>query len=214
MSRFITSTNPQGTPGWLQDRAGKATGSRAADILATIKSGEAAARRNYRMDLVIERLTGNATPSGFVSADMQWGLDQEPFSRMAYEEKTGRVVSESGFVYLPDVMAGCSVDGFIEDDGRMGIWEAKCPKSATHIAYRLDGKVPSDYMPQILHNMWVTGAEFADFVSFDPRFPEPLQLFIVRYERNEAEMKDYESKLFQFLREVDQQTQQLMEMAA
>lgn len=214
MSRYIVSPHAQGTEGWLQDRAGRATGSRASDILATIKSGEAAARRDYRLELVVERMTGAPAPQGYVSAEMQWGTEKEPFARMAYEAQTGRLVSESGFAYLPNIMAGCSVDGFIEDSGRIGIWEAKCPKSYTHISYRMGGKVPTAHEPQILHNLWVTGAEFADFVSFDPRFPEPLQLFVVRYERDEKAILDYEAKLFQFLLEVDQQYNQLMELAA
>lgn len=214
MSRYIVSPHAQGTDGWLQDRAGRATGSRASDILATIKSGEAAARRDYRLELVVERMTGAPAPQGYVSAEMQWGTEKEPFARMAYEAQTGRLVSESGFAYLPNIMAGCSVDGFIEDSGRIGIWEAKCPKSYTHISYRMGGKVPPAHEPQILHNLWVTGAEFADFVSFDPRFPEPLQLFVVRYERDEKAILDYEAKLFQFLLEVDQQYNQLMELAA
>jgi|SRR6185503_3476207 len=214
MSRFIVSPHAQGTQEWLQDRAGKATGSRAADILATIKSGEAAARRDYRLELAIERMTGSPAPQGFISAEMAWGTEQEPFARMAYEEQTGRIVSESGFVYLPDVMAGCSVDGFIDESGSLGIWEAKCPKSFTHISYLRANKLPSAHEPQVLHNMWVTGADFCDFVSFDPRLSGKLQLFTIRVERNEAAMKEYEEKLLTFLAEVDEEHKQLMRMAA
>src|SRR4051812_1739308 len=105
---LIVSEHPQGTDLWLQARAGRATGSRAKDILAKIKSGEAAARRNYRTQLVIERLTGSPAEGGFVSKEMQWGTDNEPFARMAYECKTGRLVTEMGFIYLPSMMAGCS----------------------------------------------------------------------------------------------------------
>jgi hypothetical protein len=211
---LIISANPQGSPEWLADRAGRATGSRAKDILAKIKTGEAAARRNYRTQLVIERLTGKPEAGGFVNAAMQWGIDNEPFARMTYECKTGNLVTEMGFIYLPDVMAGCSLDGLLEEGGRTGIWETKCPLSATHIEYLTGGKVPTEYKPQVLHNLYVTGADFADFVSFDPRMPEKLQLFIVRYERDEAEMKEYEAELVKFLGEVDTLHRELSELAA
>jgi predicted phage-related endonuclease len=211
---LIVSEHPQGTDLWLQARAGRATGSRAKDILAKIKSGEAAARRNYRTQLVIERLTGSPAEGGFVSKEMQWGTDNEPFARMAYECKTGRLVTEMGFIYLPSMMAGCSVDGMVEDEGMTGIWEAKCPLSATHVEYLTAGKLPADYKPQILHNMYVTGAQFADFVSFDPRMPEKLKLFIVRYNRVEDEITEYEAGLTQFLSEVDDLQKKLSELAA
>ena len=211
---LVICEHPQGTDGWLADRAGRATGSRAKDILAKIKTGEAAARRNYRTQLVTERLTGSPAESGFVSKEMQWGTDQEPFARMAYESKTGNLVTEMGFIYLPDMMAGCSLDGLIESDGKTGIFEAKCPTSATHIEYLTAGKLPSEYKPQILHNVLVTGADFADFASFDPRMPEKLQLFVIRWERNEDEIKEYESELKAFLAEVDSLHKKLSELAA
>lgn len=209
--RYILSEHPQGTPEWKACRAGKATGSRAADILAKIKSGEAAARRNYRVQLVTERLTGAPADDGFVSNDMKWGTEQEPFARMAYELHAGEVVTEAGFTYLPDIQAGCSVDGFIEGGG---ILECKCPKSATHISYIQGEKVPSEYEPQILHNLWVTGATFADFVSYDPRMPENLQLFVARYQRDEEKIKAYETELFAFLAEVEALEQDLRKRAA
>jgi hypothetical protein len=211
---FIVSPHPQGTDEWLAARAGRATGSRARDILAKIKSGEAASRKNYRTQLVIERLTGRPAESGFISKEMQWGTEQEPFARMAYESETGRLVSEMGFIYLPDAMTGCSVDGLVEDDGKTGVWEAKCPSSATHIEYLTSGRLPPEYKPQIMHNMLVTGADFADFVSYDPRMPEKLQLFIVRWERNEDEIKEYEAELNAFLKEVDTLHSELARQAA
>ncbi|PYE13392.1 YqaJ-like recombinase protein [Paraburkholderia silvatlantica] len=211
---LIICSHEQGTPEWLADRAGRATGSRAKDILAKIKSGEAAARRNYRTQLVTERLTGKPQESGFVSKEMQWGTEQEPFARMAYESETGNLVSEFGFIYMPDLMAGCSVDGIIEENGRVGVFEAKCPVSATHVEYLTAGKLPAEYKPQILHNVYVTGADFADFVSFDPRMPGKLQLFKVRWERDDEEIAEYAVELKLFLSEVDVLHKRLSELAA
>jgi predicted phage-related endonuclease len=211
---LIFSEHAQGTPEWKVDRAGRATGSRAKDILAKIKSGEAAARRNYRTQLVIERLTGEPVESGFVSKEMQWGTDQEPFARMAFEAATGLLVEQVGFIYPPDRMIGCSLDGLIRDRKQIGIWEAKCPTSATHIEYLTEKRIPPEYKPQILHNVLVTGADFADFTSFDPRMPKKLQLFTVRWQRNEDEIKAYEAELMAFLKEVDSLHTDLARLAA
>lgn len=213
MSRFILSEHAQGTPEWKRDRAGKATGSRASAILATIKSGEAAERRNYRAQLVVERLTGEPAADGYVSKEMLWGTENEPFARMRYEEATGALVREAGFAYLSAIPAGCSVDGFIDEDGELGLLECKCPLTATHISYLLADKLPPAYEPQITHNLWVTDATFADFVSFDPRLPDYLQLFHVRVTRDEAAIERHEAAVLRFLKEVADETERLMARA-
>lgn len=211
MSRFILDVAPQGSPEWRAVRAGKATGSKADAILAKIKSGEAAARRDYRMQLVAERLTGAPAEDGFISKEMQWGTEQEPFARAAYEAETGDIVEQAGFAYLPDIAAGCSVDGFLADGG---ILECKCPKTATHVAYLQAARLPPDYVPQVTHNAWVTGAPYTKFVSFDPRLPEKLQLLIVHVERSELDIAGHEREVLQFLKEVDAQESQLRKRAA
>ena len=208
--RYVLSTHPQGTEEWKADRAGKATGSRAKDIRATIKSGEAAARRDYRTQLVVERLLGAPADDVFINDAMRWGTENEPFARMAYEAQTGNVVQEAGFAYLPSIAAGCSVDGFVES----GILEIKCPKSATHIAYLMAKRLPPEYVAQATHNAYITDAAFVDFVSYDPRLPENLQLLVVRIERNELPLKEYEAELMQFLSECDALEQQLRKRAA
>lgn len=211
MRDYIVCKAAQGTDEWLADRAGKATGSRAKDVLSKIKSGEAAARRNYRMQLVTERLTGKPQEAGFVSDAMKWGTEQEPFARMAHEAKTGVIVQEAGFLYLPHLSYGCSVDGLI---GKDGIVEYKCPNTATHIEWLMVGELPSEHKPQILHNILVTGREWCDFVSFDPRLPENLQLFIVRYQRDEKEIVAYADELDKFMVEVEDLEKQLRLRAA
>ena len=209
---FTIHTAQQGTPEWLAARAGRATGSRASDILAKIKSGEAAARRDYRVQLAAERLTGQPQEAGFVSADMKWGTDQEPFARMAYEAHTGIIVRETGFLAHNTLAIGCSLDG--DADNFAGIVEYKCPKSATHIKWLLAGVVPSDHIPQITHNLWVTGAQWCDFASFDPRLPENLQLFVVRVNRADVDIAGYTAEVMAFIAEVDSLEQQLRQRAA
>lgn len=201
-SRYSICPHAQGTPEWLADRLGRVTGSPAANLYAKIKEGEAAARRDYRYKLALERLTGRDDSDHFISKDMQWGLDNEPLARMAFEAESGEVVQEFGFLLMHDFAAGCSVDGLILGE-KVGVWECKCPKSATHIGYIEEGVLPKTYVPQLTHNVWVTDAAFGIFTSFDPRLPEDLQLFTVRVERSELDVAGHEQKVIQFLKEVD-----------
>ena len=188
----------QRTEEWFSARLGKVTASRVADVLAKIKSGESASRKNYKMELVVQRLT-NKVGESFTNAAMEWGTEQEPFARMAYEAHTGTFVKEEGFVDHPTIEGfGCSPDGIVGE----GLIEIKCPNTANHIETVLENKVPSKYIPQMQCQMACTGAKWCDFVSFDPRVPEDLQLFVVRVERDQEYIDAMEVEVKQFLSEV------------
>jgi hypothetical protein len=211
MKRFTIHDCEQRSPEWFALRSGRLTGSRAADVLATIKSGEAAARRDLRMQLVCERLTGQPQESGYLNADMMRGIDLEPVARAAYEVITGDFVTTSGFLALPDLMAGCSLDGHLGD--YQTLVSIKCPKTATHIGYLRAGVMPASYVPQMLHELWITGAREYHFLSFDDRLPDALRTFFVRVPRNEDAVQEYADKAKQFLAEVDRETEALRTLA-
>ena len=196
----------QGTQEWLKARAGKVTASKIGDVMAKIKSGEAAARKDYRAQIVAEILTGNPQGSTFTNEEMRWGTDNEPLARAEYETAKGVMVDQVGFVVHPTIdRAGCSPDGLVEAlVGDAGLVEIKCPKTATHLTYLLDGRVPSQYQPQMLWQMACTEAAWCDFVSFDPRLPEDLQLFVVRFKRDDERIKEMEAEVNLFLSEVDE----------
>lgn len=194
-------TMPQGSPEWFAARLGRVTGSRAKDVLATIKSGEAAARRDYRIELVTERLTGQPLDDGFVSKDMLRGTELEPEAFAAYEAETGVLVRRTGFITFDHMMVGCSLDGDVDNLG--GLIEIKCPKMATHYRYLSNPGMPNEHRAQMLHNVWVTGAAWCDFVSFDPRFPEGLRLVIRRVTFTPDEIATYADAVAAFLAEVD-----------
>ena len=190
----------QRTDAWMQQRLGKVTASRVADVLAKIKTGESASRKNYKMELVVQRLT-NKQGESFTNAAMEWGTEQEPFARMAYEAHTGTFVKEEGFIDHPTIEGfGCSPDGIVGE----GLIEIKCPNTANHIETVLENKAPSKYIPQMQCQMACTGAKWCDFVSFDPRLPEDLQLFVVRVERDQEYIDAMEVEVKQFLDEVNQ----------
>jgi hypothetical protein len=199
--KFTIIEAEQRSAEWFAARAGRLTGSRAGDLLAKIKTGEAAARRDLRLQLVCERLTGRPQEDGFVNKEMQRGIDLEAMARAEYEAASGVIVRTTGFLMADDLPVGCSLDGDIENF--RGIVELKCPKSATHLCYLRDGIVPREYRPQLRHNLWVSGADWADFVSYDDRFPFELQLFQARLLRKDADIEGYEKEALAFLKEVD-----------
>lgn len=182
------------------ERCGKVTASRMADVMATIKTGEAASRANYRAELVAQRLTGQLK-AGFTNAAMQWGTDTEPFARAAYEIKYGTIVEEVGFIPHPTIMmSGASPDGLV---GTGGMIEIKCPNTATHIAFLLDGKIPMKYQLQMAWQMACCGRQWVDYASFDPRMPEYLRLKVVRYTAAEAGIPALEVAVRAFIAEID-----------
>jgi hypothetical protein len=194
---------PQGSPEWLQSRCGVPSASRFAAIMAKIKTGESADRRNYRTDLVVERLTGRPLES-FTNAAMKQGIEREPFARMAYEARTGLLVQEVGFCLLDDGMAGASPDGLIDAKGGM---EIKCPERSAHLRYLLQAAEPPEYTWQIQGGMWITGREWWDFVSFNPDFPEHLQLIVRRIHRDDKEIEALATEVKKFSDEVRAETE-------
>ncbi len=203
----------QRSPEWFAARAGRLTGSRAADIVKKgRKAGEESfARRDYRNQLVSERIDPkHSQEPAFITHEIRRGIELEPLAFGAYEANTGSVVRKTGFLSCDQIEAGCSLDGDINKFS--GIIELKCPKMATHLEYRADPKsFVKEYSAQVAHNLWITGAAFCDLISFDDRFPEPLQFLRVRVERYDAGIPEYEAEALKFLDEVKVFYHQLMD---
>jgi hypothetical protein len=201
MTAVVVHHVDQRTPEWKILRLGKLTGSRAADATAKIKSGaEAASVRNLRVQLVLERITGQPHDRDHKSWAMQQGIETEADAYAAYEALTGTLLRSVGFVERADAPMGCSLDGVVGDAERpTGVIEIKCPYSATHLDYLTTGKVPGDYLKQIAHSLYVTGAEWCDWLSFDPAFPAPLQAKLVRVHRKDVDIDGYVAEALAFL---------------
>jgi len=197
----------QGSDAWQAARTGKLTASRVADMLATVKTGESASRKNLKADLIVERLTNQKTES-FTSGAMNWGVETEPQARAAYEVMTGNFVDQIAFVDHPTIaMFGCSPDGLVDDNGLI---EIKCPNSATHLESLETQTIPKKYITQMQTQLCVTGRQWCDFVSFDPRLPEPLNLLIIRVERDDEYISMIESEAIKFLQEVQNKVDNLL----
>jgi putative phage-type endonuclease len=198
----------QRTDDWFAARIGKVTASRVADVVAKTKSGYSASRDNYMADLIVERLTGQKA-SSFSNAAMEWGTEQEPNARAAYSARTGELVEEVGFIDHPTIaLSGASPDGLVSE----GIVEFKCPNTATHLEYLLAGKPPEKYVTQMQWQMACTGRPWCDFVSYDPRLPEHLQMLVVRIPRNEVRIIELEDEVRKFLSELDDKVKKLQEL--
>lgn len=190
----------QGGDAWKRIRLGKLTASRIADATARTKTGYGASRANLVAALVCERLTGEAQDT-YTNAAMAWGHEQEPDARLRYEIETNADVEQIGFVDHPTIaMCGASPDGFVGSDGLL---EIKCPGSAKHIETLLTEKIDGKYLKQMAWQLACTGRSYVDFVSFDPRLPAEMQLFIKRVSRDEALISELETEAVSFLAEVD-----------
>lgn len=190
----------QGSVEWFAARIGKLTASRMADAMAKIKTGYGASRANLMAEIVVERLTGQKV-EGFTNAAMQHGIDTEPHARAAYEFHSDNAVELTGFVDHPRIaMFGASPDGLI---GSAGLLEIKCPGSAAHIDVLLRGVIPGKYQIQMATQLACTGREWCDFVSFDPRLPEEMRLFVQRFYRDANQIAEIEHEAEIFLREIE-----------
>ena len=207
MKPFIVINAQQGTPEWLQARAGKVTGSRAAAVLM---GKTTAGRRDYLQQLATERITGKPEENGFINEAMIRGSEMEPLARIAVEQKHGIVIRETGFCQSLSLPIGTSLDGDIDDFEC--IFETKSPKSTTHTGYLLAGVLPKQYEAQVMHSLLVTGAKRYLFASYDDRMPEGLHLFTVEGKAEDLPMDEYRKALHQFLTELNDLEAQLLEI--
>lgn len=196
----------QGTEEWLLARCGSLGASQINEALATTKEGWGASRESLKNRIIAERLTGVPVET-FTNAAMQWGKDNEDAARKAYEAHTGSFVDEMGIAYHPVLKyTHASPDGLVGDDGLI---EIKCPNTTTHIETLRSQKAPSKYMKQMLWQMRCIDRQWCDFVSFDPRLPEHLRLFVVRVERDDEAIAEIEKQVAEFLGEVERDIEEL-----
>jgi hypothetical protein len=199
----------QGSGDWLSARVGRVTSSRLKDVCDFLKSGKSsAARDGYLIEIVTERLTGQPVPH-FTNSAMQHGTDNEPAARVEYAWSRQVEVEETGLWILEQRMFGGSPDGLV---GKDGLIEIKCPWSTgIHVRTILNG-MPDEHAYQIQGNLYVTNRSYADFISYDPRMPEGLKLYVQRIERDEKMISLIEENVDQFLTEVDLMVTKLREI--
>lgn len=201
----------QGSPEWHQARCGRVTASRIADVMARTKTGYGAGRANYMAELIAERLTGEVA-EGYTNAAMQWGSEQEANAINAYEFMRDADVRRVGFVIAPHFdMAGASPDGLV---GENGLIEVKCPNTATHIDTLLSEKIAQKYVDQMQFQMHCTATKWCDFVSYDPRLPSDLSLWVKRIERDDKRITELTEGVTEFLADLEEKLARLQSLRA
>ena len=199
----------QGSIEWKMSRLGKVTASRISDVVAKTKTGYSSSRANYMAQLICERMT-NEFQESYTNSAMTHGVENEPFARAAYEAKTGNMVDQVGAIDHPRIaLSAASPDGLVGDDGCL---EIKCPNTATHIETLLGDEPAKKYYDQMQWQMVCANRSWCDFVSFDPRMPAHLQLFVKRIERNDEYIDQLEKEVVQFLMEVEYKVKKLNEI--
>ena len=171
----------QGSQEWLQSRLGKITASRAKDLMATVRYGEAAGYRNYKTELAVERITGKRAER-YVTKQMEYGTETEGVAATMYQLQTGNIATVCGAFEIDGSNVLASPDRLVGDDGLI---EIKCRELANHVESMLSDKVPDEYYKQIQFQLWVTNRQWCDYVSYGDEMPENAQLFIKRIERDE-----------------------------
>lgn len=198
-------------PEWVKARLGRITGTGANSMLAVPKKAGEGMRVNLTVQLALERMTGRKTGKDFQSDAMRDGLQLEPQARFAYEKHTGRMVLQAGFLSHTDMMAGASIDGYINDFE--GLLSIKCPYASTHWDIVKNQTIELAYMRQIIHEQWLTGAQWTDFVSYCESFDDPLRLKVIRVPRNDDAIRQHDAAVRTFLTEVDAALQSMRALA-
>lgn len=191
---------PQGSDAWLVVKRGQLGGSRIWEATHKIKSGAYSAdRKNLMIVMAAERITDRAHET-YVTPAMQHGIDFEPEAIAAYEWITGSSVAPVGWVQHPTIdWAGATPDGAVGDKGLI---QVKCPTSATHLETLTTKDVVPMYYAQCQWEIAVTGRDWNDFTSYDPRMPKKLQTCILRVMRDDKYIAEIEAEATKFLDEL------------
>jgi putative phage-type endonuclease len=208
----MTTDLEQRSADWFRARAGKATASRFKDIIAKRKDGKGylAARDDYVADLVVERLTGEPRPE-ITAKELAWGNEHQDEARRAYQSLRGVIVEDVGFVQHATLQAGCSPDGLVDWDGLI---EIKCPFNSRNHIETLTSGMPAEHLAQVQGQLWITGRDWCDFISFDPRMPPELQLYVQRINRDPGFIADLQAEVTSFLEQVGNQVEALKRLAS
>ena len=192
----IITTCEQGSPEWLSLRLGKVTASRIKEVLANGR-GNAPSKmaESYMIELVAEILTGESKPF-FENDAMRWGTETEDEARAVYSIRNSRFdVEEVAFIEHSEFI-GMSPDGLVGDDGLL---EIKCPNTTTQLKRALSDDYSKDYKAQIQMQLWVSGRDWCDFVSFDPRLDCAAGYLEQRVYRDNSYISDMQDKTFEFV---------------
>jgi len=196
----------QRTQEWLNERVGFITGSRLNDVLA---KKETAARKNYLLQIAIERINKKPAEPMFVNDAMQRGIDKEDEAVICFESKQDIFTEKCGFIKSKDIpWLGASPDRLVGSDA---ILECKVPNTLTHINYIIDNKLPAKYKAQVHAQMLVAERDRGYFMSWDDRAVEGMELFVVEFKKDNEYMDNLIKEVALFNKEAEELVEQLLE---
>lgn len=194
----------QGSDEWNEIRRGRFTSSEIHNIMndgkrpmtdeelkARPKSGEGSAAKltanvnslgvaglTYIRIKVAETLTGTIKENSY-AFPMVRGTEMEPEAVEYFEQQTGFVCEEVGFVPF-GAHAGGSPDRYVGDNA---ILEVKCPWAIEKQIDYLEltdqwdlKRYSAEYYWQCMANLFFTGRELCHFITYDPRYPEQYRM--------------------------------------
>lgn len=193
----------QRSPEWHAARLGSLGASRLHEVIARTKSGYSTSRQNLIAELVAEKLTG-VPANTYANTAMAWGVEHEPEARAAYVFERDVAVEEVGLILHPKIVGThASPDGVVVDtsvENKDGLVEIKCPfQTAVHLWTLRSGDIKAEYYTQMQWQLACSGAAWVDYVSYDPRLPPELQLYIKRMSRDHDYIETLESEVTAFL---------------
>lgn len=184
---------------WFRLRAGKFTCSRFGDLIGSGRKKDEEFSQtgwSYIYQVAAERL--GSYVHEFDNAPVRWGKDHEADALLAYLSRYGILglanvrTGTQCFCEWTDY-AGGTPDALIEDTGCV---EIKCPFTPQeHMRTVHENTVPERYRWQVHGHMLVSGRQWCDFVSFDPRIESDKRLHVIRVERNEDMLRALAERL-------------------
>lgn len=184
----------QGSEEWHNARCGIPTASEFSKII-TSKGAPSAQILKYAQMKAAEIIASERLEGWEGNQWTERGKELEDCAVAYYELQTGNITTPVGFVTHDNGLSGCSPDRFVGDTGLL---EIKCPSPAVHIEYIRSRECPSNYFQQVQGQIYVTGREWCDFMSYHPKLPR----MIVRVGRDEEFIKKLHEAIIDFSDEV------------
>lgn len=201
----------QGTPEWFSARRGLATGSAFKKAMATARTGGkdsfGQTAMDYALELAGERMGGE--DEAVETLPMARGTSLEGEALTLYEDTMFNTVRRKLFYVHDSLRCAASPDGMFDEDGKTGVVEVKCMKSSKHAGCWYEQVVPAEHVIQVQFNLWITGADFCDFVSYHPSVREDMRLCVIRMPRSSDLITDISMRAIKFMAKVDEVSRQL-----
>lgn len=192
---MITLDCKQGSQEWLAARIGIPTASCYDKIITPKTRKPSASADRYIWNLLAEWLTGQSLDES-VSQWMERGTEMESEAVQFYELHGDMETERIGFCLRDDRKTGCSPDRTVGVDGLL---EIKCPSMPVHIGYMLNPDGLEGYACQAQGQLYITGRQWVDLLSYNPELPPAL----VRYYRDEELIRSLSEAVDAFLVRLD-----------